>query len=116
MLNKIILNLIEHKPEDEIQAMSTDSLENPSTYKGWIYPLRYLLSLRYLKIKQQVLKEFRSQKIYPIPDAEYRLALIRHLSGKTDKHSINGKLKYPITAFGFKSKVVYPIALIAIVI
>ena len=116
MLNKIILSLIKHQPELQIKAMSTDAFENPATYKGWIYSLRYLLSLRYLKIKQQVLKNFRSQKIYPIQDSEYKLALIEHLSDKTDKHLIDRKIKDPITAFGFKSKIIYPITLIVLAI
>ena len=116
MLNKIILTLIESQPDAQIQAMSNDTFENPATYKGWIYPLRYLLALRYLKVKQRVLKGFRSQKIYPIQDSEYKQALIAQLSGKTKSPSIVSKIKNPISALGFKSKIIYPIALIGLAI
>ncbi len=116
MLNKIILTLIENQPSTQLQAMSTDVLENPATYKGWIYPLRYLLALRYLKNKQKVLQGFRSQKVYPINDNDYKQALIEQLSGKTKTDSIETKFRNPITALSFKSKLIYPVALIGIAI
>ena len=116
MLNKIILSLIENQSDSQLQAMSIDAFENPANYKGWIYPFRYLLALRYLKIKQRVLKSFRSKKVYPIHNGEYKLALIEQLSGKSKVPSIDNKIKNPISALGFKSKIIYPIALLALAI
>ncbi|PID33759.1 MAG: hypothetical protein CR955_01190 [Thiotrichales bacterium] len=111
MLNKIILKLITHQSDTQVQAMTTDALEDPASYKGWIYPLRYLLALRYLKIKQQVLKNFRSQKIYPIPQDEYKRTLIKQLSNKVKANPIDTPITNPVSALGFKSKIVYPIVL-----
>jgi hypothetical protein len=116
MLNRILLTLIKAQSDTPLQAMSTDAFENPATYKGWIYPFRYLLALRYLKIKQQVLKSFRSQKIYPIHDNEFKIALVDHLSGKIKKPATDSSSKNPLSAIGFKSKVIYPLALIGLVI
>lgn len=116
MLNKVILTLIKNQPDIQIQAMSADAFEDPASYKGWIYPLRYLLALRYLKIKQRVLKSFRSQKVYPIHDSEYKLALIEQLSGKSKVPSIDNQINNPLSALGFKSKIIYPIALLALAI
>ena len=95
--------------------MVSDELENPATYKGWIYPLRYLLALRYLKKKQKVLADFKQKKIHPIADNDFREALIKQLFG-TRRSYLKAKNKTPIMAIPFKSYLVYPtlVALLAV--
>ena len=108
MLNKIILALISTHATD-LKAMSVDDFESPSHYKGWILPLRYLLALRYLKVKQQVLAQFRLNKTYPVSDADFTEAMLTALSG-TGKRT--GK-KHPVSALGFKASLIYPLLLVA---
>ena len=104
MLNKIILSTL-YKGSPAISAMSGDDLEAPANYKGWIYPLRYLLALRYLKVKQSILATFRSHKIYPITEDDYKKALISKLSTKKKSSSD----KSPLSAIGFKASLIYPV-------
>jgi len=119
MLNKIILNTINNESASKLDAMRTDVFEDSITYKGWLYPVRYLLALRYLKTKQSVLQEFKQKKIYPVADQDYRHALIQHLSPQK-KNSFNNektndsKPKNPLLSFVFKAKLIYPLLLIAL--
>ena len=108
MLNKIILTQIKQQIQNHVRAMLNDAFEEPATYKGWIYPLRYLLALRYLKQKQKVLAWFRNQKIYPILDDDFQSALMEQLSGKKDFTLQSASKKTPFTALGFKAILVYP--------
>jgi len=103
--------------------MTADDFEKPNAYKGWVYPLRYLLSLRYLKNKQKVLVNFRKQKIYPVLDADFKDALIQQLLGnQKSKKSIHSKpqLLTPKTPFlnlfsiGFKSIFIIPLLIAAL--
>jgi hypothetical protein len=114
MLNKIILSLINQSQAPQPDAMSSDAFENPRTYKGWIYPLRYLLSLRYLKQKQKVLKDFRENKTYPITADEFKQALIKQLSGNKKSALAANTDKKPVTSFLLKSSLVYPVLLAAL--
>ena len=108
MLNKIILSVI-HKDSLSINSMSSDRLESPASYKGWIFPLRYFLALRYLKIKQNVQESFRSNKIYPIPENDFKDALIAKLSGKKEIQPSQS----PLSALGFKASLIYPVLIAA---
>lgn len=112
MLNKTLLAQIQKNP-DGLKAMTTDCYENPSTYKGWIFILRYFLALRYLKSKQKVLEWFRFKKIYPVPDEDYKQTLIQQLSGNKDYH-LDKKAKPSIFAISFKSVLVFPVLLLAL--
>lgn len=113
MLNQIILaNLNSHQVTLKIDPMQADDFEKPSSYKGWVYPLRYLLALRYLKTKQKTLDWFRTHKIYPVPENDFKQVLVEHLSDKKayPKNSLNtNKTKPPMSAFGFKSWFFYPL-------
>jgi len=114
MLNKILLSQIQSRP-DALKAMTADPFEAPSNYKGWIYPLRYLLALRYQKTKQKVLEWFRFQKIYPIPEDAYADALIQQLSGKKDYTTqATTKIKTPLLSSAFKATLIYPLILAGI--
>ncbi len=117
MFNKIILSRIKQQADnnESPKAMLGDSFEEPSTYKGWIYPLRYLLALRYLKQKQKVLTWFRSQKIYPISDSDFNTALMERLSGKKDFTLKKAASTAPVFSLGFKSLLVYPALLTAMI-
>ncbi len=114
MLNRIILSFIQKYPTS-VLAMQVDVFEKPATYKSWIYPVRYLLALRYLKHKQKVLQQFSHKLIYPVPENDFKAELIRSLSGQ--KLSINElgntfktpRITQPAIAFGFKSYLIYPL-------
>jgi hypothetical protein len=111
MLNKIILTQIKHQSQNNVShtnAMISDVFEEPATYEGWIYPLRYLLALRYLKQKEKILAWFRSQKVYPILDEDFQTALLAQLSGKQDFTLELINKKSPLTSLGFKAVFVYP--------
>ncbi len=108
MLNKIILTQIKTQNQFSVNAMLNDDFEEPQTYKTWIYPLRYLLALRYLKQKQKVLAWFRSQKIYPISDGDFKSALINKLSEKEDYSLQQAPDKSPLSTLGFKALLFYP--------
>ncbi|MGK0271040.1 MAG: hypothetical protein ACI88H_001693 [Cocleimonas sp.] len=124
MLNKIILAVIKRQNISKPDAMQSDTFENPATYIGWIYPIRYLLALRYLKVKQKTLADFRYKRIYPIPAIDFYDALSQRLSNK--KNTINdtadnstktaesNKYKSPILASIFKAKFIYPVLLVAL--
>jgi len=134
MLNRIILSHINNNLDNSIDsnidnninnnqgllqlnAMQTDDFENPSSYKGWAYPLRYLLALKYLKIKQQTLDWFRSHKIYPVAENDFRQALIQNLSGKKRNLLRSNRTtikKPPFTALPFKSWILYPVLIAAL--
>lgn len=117
MLNKIILSHINQSTSLNTEAMNNDVFESPATYKGWIYPLRFLLALRYQKQKQKVLEWFRLNKIYPVPENEFRSAIIQKLSGNNlsaplDNESLQTQQKKsPFFAFIFKPLLVYPVFL-----
>ncbi len=115
MLNKIILTQIKTQNQLSVSAMLGDSFEEPKTYKSWIYPLRYLLALRYLKQKQKVLAWFRSQKIYPILDEDFKATLINQLSGKDDYSLQQSADKAPVSTFGFKALIFYPVLVGALI-
>ena len=109
MLNKIILSLINQTSSPQADAMSIDAYENPQTYKGWIYPVRYFLAMRYLKLKQKVLAKFRNEKNYPITAEEYKDALIKQLSGINKTQLAINTTKNPVSAAGFKARLIYPV-------
>ncbi|MEH6455691.1 MAG: hypothetical protein V7749_05180 [Cocleimonas sp.] len=113
MLNKIIWAVINRHSKSKPDAMQSDVFENPSTYSGWIYPIRYLLALRYLKTKQKVLAEFRHNKIYPIAETDYTANLLERLSNKKKNTQLE-TAKNPILAFVFKAKFIYPILFIGL--
>jgi hypothetical protein len=115
VLNKIILNQIKKQSQNRVSAMLNDAFEEPAIYKGWIYPLRYLLALRYLKQKQKVLAWFRGQKEYPILDDDFQSAMIEQLSGKKDFTLQSAREKSPLAALSFKAKLVYPALLVALI-
>jgi len=114
MLNKIILSLINKPSSHQADAMNNDAYENPQTYKGWIYPVRYLLAMRYLKQKQRVLVKFRNKKIYPIAAEDYKKALIKQLSGNNKSPQAINTTKNPVIASGFKARLVYPVFIAAL--
>lgn len=121
MLNRIILALIQKSPAN-VLAMQVDAFENPATYKSWIYPIRYLLALRYLKYKQIVLQSFRHKLIYPVPENDFKVELIQSLLGKRLSikegagASKTAKISQPTIAFGFKSYLIYPLLMGASII
>lgn len=109
MLNKIILSYLAQANSLElIDAMQADELENPKTYRGYIYPIRYLLATRYLKHKQHILDNFKIDKVYPIQKEQYQKALVESLRGKRRQKKPVQKTKAPLLAFGFKSHLIYP--------
>ena len=115
MLNKIILKYLSQASannESRPKAMLSDAFEEPKTYKGWIFPIRYLLALRYQKQKQKVLAWFRIQKVYPVLDEDFNTALVSQLSGKKDFNLEAAPQTSPLSMLGFKSALFYP-ALIA---
>lgn len=119
MLNKIILATIHRESFSKLEAMKSDLFEASATYKGWLYPIRYLLALRYLKIKQTILSEFRDKKIYPIQNNDYQQALLSLLSAKKSFYKNNTEVKNnntknPLLAFIFKEKIIYPIVFVAL--
>ena len=118
MLNKIIYNTILQKSTSEPEAMRTDVFENSASYTSWFYPVRYLLAWRYLKVKQNILSDFRDKKIYPISNEDYRQALLSNLSSNKNNTNLKAdknKTKNPLLAFLLKAKVIYPVLLIALV-
>ncbi len=121
MLNKLLLKELLKGDTPAVSAMTSDYFEKASTYKGWIYPIRYLLSLRYLKQKQMVLARFRKKRIYPVTDIDFKEALIQQLLGsKQSNKTAQAKRKTPtaktpflnLFSLGFKAYLIYP-ALIA---
>ncbi len=115
MLNKIILTQIKQQTQSHVSAMLHDAFEEPTTYRGWVYPLRYLLALRYLKQKQKVLAWFRNQKRYPILDDDFQSALMEQLSGKKEFTLQSASKKSPLFSLGFKAILVYPALLTALI-
>ncbi len=116
MLNQIILSLLSKRPKDS-RAMQSDAFENPAFYQGYIYPVRYLLALRYLKIKQKTLDWFRQQKEFPVPEDVFRTALKQNLAQRSrlfikQKPDRPTQYKTPITALVFKSSWFYPLLII----
>jgi len=114
MLNKIILSQIKQQTQHHVSAMLEDAFEEPATYKGWIYPFRYLLALRYQKQKQKVLVWFRFNKTYPILDDDFQSALLDQLSGKEDFTLKDAPKKSSLSTLGFKSLLFYPVLLAAL--
>jgi len=119
MLNKIILTTIRNGIASQMEAMQSDAFENPETYVGWIYPIRYLLALRYLKIKQQVLSECKLEKIYPITSDEFYPRLLERLSKKkvidqNIQNTILSSSRNPLYASIFKSKFIYSLLFISL--
>ena len=99
--------------------MRPDIFESSSTYAGWLYPVRYLLALRYLKTKQKVLSEFQNKKIYPITQQDYQQLLLNKLSGSSkennvDSQSVVANSSTPLFSMLFKAKLIYPLLLIAL--
>lgn len=121
MLNKIILGTIKRNETSKPNPMQADIFESSASYTGWFFPIRYLLSLRYLKVKQSLLAGFRKNKIYPIPENEYQQRLVSRLSTKTKivaTHNNNNDLentKNPFLSFIFKANFIYPVLLIVLI-
>ena len=111
MLNQIILSQLSRHPEKSL-AMQNDAFEDAAQYQGWVYPFRYLLALRYLKIKQKTLDWFRQNKIYPVPDADFRQALVQQLQKKGK--SVTTSNNIPISTLAFKTGIFYPLLLAAV--
>lgn len=114
MLNKSILSLLTQSIAPDISAMTADAFEQPATYKGWVYPIRYLLAIRYLKQKQKVLNDFRRDKVYPIDDKDFKQALIQHLSAK--RVTVKEPIKPSLVGFGLKSWLIYPLLIAGILL
>ena len=118
MLNNIILSVISDKQHYKPSAMKADAFENPATYSGWIYPIRYLLSLKYLKVKQNIVKTFHQRNEYPIASDDYSQALIKTLRNnkkdKTEEASHTPHKKAVFAPF-FKSLFIYPVLVIGLV-
>jgi len=109
MLNRLLLSLVQ-KNTQQASAMRADDYENPASYRGWIYPLRFMLALRYLKHKQHILAWFRQQKTYPIKDEAYHQKLIEQLSGKPSVPYPTSTRK-PFYSISFKAGLIYPLLL-----
>ena len=117
MLNKIILKYLSQASannESQPKAMLSDDFEEPKTYKGWIFPIRYLLALRYQKQKQKVLAWFHTQKVYPVFDEEFNTRLVSQLSGKKDFNLKAASKTSPFSMLGFKAMLFYPALLAAL--
>jgi len=123
MLNKLLLKTLLKDNAPKVSAMTSDDFEKSSAYKGWIYPVRYLLSLRYLKHKQTVLVGFRKKRVYPVADADFKEALIQQLLGsKQSNKAAHSKpqIAPPKTPFlnllsiGFKSFFIVPVLIVAL--
>jgi hypothetical protein len=83
MLDRIILNNLQR--QDNAHApnpMQEDAFEKARTYKGWPWPLRYLLALRYLQRKREMINNYHLRRIYPIPKVDFQEQLIRLLTGE----------------------------------
>lgn len=115
MLNRIILSIVQQTNSYACKAMLSDDFENPVTYKGWIYPFRYLLALRYLKQKQKALAWFKANNVYPVHDNDFKERLIKQLSGNINTSVTVQKHSTPILAKFFKSALVYPIIIAGLV-
>ena len=109
MLNKILFNLLQQNAA--INPLQDDAFEVPSTYKGYILPLRYLLAMHYLKHKVRVLDEFREEGLYPVPVDEFSQRLMARLSKKRGASSSLPLLSKPLKAW-----FVYPLLISALVI
>ena len=119
MLNKIILAAINRANTSKPDAMQADAFENPTSYTGYIYPLRYLLALRYLKTKQKTLAHFRYKKEYPIAANDFTNALIERLSNKQSSNQIkhNAELtkpNFPWLGNVFTAKIIYPLLFVSL--
>ncbi len=115
MLNKIILTTIHREGISKLESMKSDIFEDASTFKGWLYPVRYLLALRYLKIKKIVLNEFRDKKIYPISNDDYQQAFLGHFSSTNKALDTTDNTNNPLLSFLFKAKFIYPVLLLALI-
>ncbi len=116
MLNKIILKYLSQASANNSRpkAMLSDAFEEPNTYKGWIFPIRYLLALRYQKQKQTVLTWFRTQKIYPVLNEDFNATLVSQLSGEKDFNIEAASKISPLSMLGFKASLFYPVFLAAL--
>ena len=113
MIDSLLLKLVERHADSKIlDAMQADSFERPDFYSPWISPLRYLLAMRYLKHKTNVLQAFTEQGIYPIHPAQY----VQALQARLQKKSWFGWLKNPGYWFSPLSSIVfYPVAIAALI-
>lgn len=117
MLNKTILKYLSQalaNNESRPKAMLSDNFEEPKTYKGWIFPIRYLLALRYQKQKQKVLAWFRIQKVYPVLDEDFNSALVSQLTRKKDFNLETASKTSPFSMLGFKAMLFYPVLIAAL--
>ena len=83
MLDRIILNYLQRQDTAHTpNPMQEDAFEKARTYKGWPWPLRHLLALRYLQRKREMINKYHLRRIYPIPKADFQEQLIRLLAGE----------------------------------
>ncbi|MCP4702771.1 MAG: hypothetical protein GY862_38815 [Gammaproteobacteria bacterium] len=82
MLDRILLHSL-HAEKATSRPMQADGFEKARAYRGWPLPLRYLLALRYLQRKGEVLNYFRLKRIYPVPEKTFQQRLRALLAGET---------------------------------
>ena len=113
MLDSLLLKIVNnHSDSKLLDAMQADSFERPDFYSPWIAPLRYLLTLRYLKHKTVVIASFTEQGIYPVHPSEY----IQALQARLNQRTWFGWLKHPDYWFSPLSSIVfYPIIITALI-
>ena len=122
MLSSIIYANIIRQGLSNAKAMTSDIFENPSQYKSWFYPFRYLLAWRYLKIKQTILGDFNSKKVYPISNEIYQNTLSDYFTAnknnsfKAKTSADFNKPKTPFLAFLLKAYIVYPVLLLTLIV
>lgn len=112
MIDSVLLKLVErHAENTTLDAMQSDSFEQPAFYSPWISPLRYLLAMRYLKHKSAILDSFAEQGIFPVRRPDY----IQALEERLQKKSWFAWLKKPeYWLFPLSSIVFYPIIIAAL--
>jgi hypothetical protein len=127
LLDKILLNTIfgHTKPQRfgtqaVPQPMQTDPFEKPSTYRGWLWLLKYGLASRYLNRKAEALTYFRLKGIFPIPQDEFLVRLQTILAGQPLFASVSPT---PVTAVNYqlprwtillRAVIIYPLLLISL--
>jgi hypothetical protein len=97
---------------DGARVLASDAFESPSAYPGWLLPVRLLVTLRYFRLKRDVLSRYAFERRIPKDDGVLARDL-RELGNARAEWAGGGAPPLPRWSFVLRAWFFYPVMALA---